>query len=137
MDPLSMTASIVAILKLTETVTSYLNHARKASADRTKIAIEAASIYSLLTTLRFRVEEARRDEPWFSQVKMLALENGPLEQFKSTLESMVAKIQPVTSFVKMGKALAWKFDKAEIQDALDKIERLKSLIHLALANDLL
>ena len=59
MDPLSMTASNIAILQITESVISYLNAIRNPSADQRNNAIEASSHYALLTTLRFRVEAAR------------------------------------------------------------------------------
>jgi hypothetical protein len=136
-DPLGMTASILAILQITETVMSYLNDVRKASSDRASLAIEASSIYGLLIALRFRVEQAHGDDPWFILVRQLAVENGPLEQFKSTLEWMVAKIQPATGIAKVGKAFTWRFDKADVEDALRKMERIKSLVNLYLTNDLL
>jgi activator of HSP90 ATPase len=53
------------------------------------VAIEASSLYSLLTSLRFRVEGARSDDTWFIQAKLLGTENGPLDQFKDVLEKMV------------------------------------------------
>ena len=91
MDPLSLTASIIAVLQLTSTLTSYISEARNATADQVKVAVEAGNLYSLLTTLRFRVEEARSDDPWFNRVKLLGRENGPLDQFKIVLETMVSQ----------------------------------------------
>jgi hypothetical protein len=137
MDPLSMTASIIAVLQLTESVIGYLNTIRNASADQRNIAIEASSLYGLLTTLRFRVEAACSDDPWYLQVKKLGEENGPLDQFKSALELIAVKIQPGTGASKAIKVLTWKFDRAKVQDALIKMERLKTLVSLALQNDLL
>ena len=92
MDPLSVTAGIIAVLQLTSTVASYISDARNANAEQQKVAIEASNLSSLLTRLRFRVEEAENsqsDDPWFNQVKRLGIENGPLEQLKNILETMV------------------------------------------------
>ena len=56
MDPLSMTASIIAVLRPTSTLAAYLNDVRNASAEQKTITIEASNLYGLLTSLRFRVE---------------------------------------------------------------------------------
>jgi hypothetical protein len=69
MDPLSITASIIVILQLTTTLTGYINDVRHATREQAKVAVEASNLYSLLTSLRFRVEEARSDDPWLNQVK--------------------------------------------------------------------
>ena len=92
MDPLSVTAGIIAVLQLTSTVASYISDARNATAEQQKVAIEASNLSSLLTRLRFLVEEAEKsqsDDPRFNQVKRLGIENGPLEQLKNILETMV------------------------------------------------
>ncbi len=92
MDPLSITASIIAILQLTTMLTGYINDVRHATREQAKVAVEASNLYSLLTSLRFRVEEARSDDPWLNQVKRLGNKNGPLDQFKDVLEKMVEQI---------------------------------------------
>ncbi len=137
MDPLSMTASISAILQLAGTVLNYLNDVKDASKDRARIATEASNVYSLLTTLRYRVEEARSGDPWFIAVRTLGVGNGPLDHFKVGLEQLAAKLGPANGLRKVGKMLTWKFDKTEIDGILFRIERMKTLIGLALTNDLL
>jgi hypothetical protein len=136
MDPLSMTASIIAVLQLTSTLTSYINNVRKATAEQAKMAVEASNLFSLLTSMRFRVEGARSDDPWFNQVKMLGTENGPLDQLKDTLETMVETISSSRKRDQIKSALMWKLTKSQVEDALMRMERLKSLITCALANDL-
>jgi hypothetical protein len=140
MDPLSLTASIVAVLQLTSTLTSYINEARNATAEQAKVAVEASNLYSLLTTLRFRVEEAEKsqsNDPWYGQVKLLGKTNGPLDQFKDILDTMVNKLSSSRKRDQFKSALLWKFTEREVEDALARMERLKSLISYALANDLL
>jgi len=87
-----MTASIIAILQLTTTLTSYINDVRNTTAEQAEVAVEASNLYALLTSLRFHVEGARSDDPCFNQVKMLGIQDGPLDQFKFVLERMVDKI---------------------------------------------
>ena len=68
-------------------------------------------------------------------MKSLNVPTGPLEQFKIALEHLASKLAPVDGLRKVGKALAWPFQKTEIQDILNMIERQKSLFNLALQND--
>lgn len=63
MDPLSMTAGIIAILQLTTTLTGHINDVRHATTEQVKVAVEASNLYSLLASLRFQVEAARSDDP--------------------------------------------------------------------------
>ena len=137
MDPLSMTASIIAILQLTSTLTNYINNVRKATAEQAKVAVEASNLFSLLTSMRFRVEGTRSDDPWFNQVKMLGTNNGPLDQLRETLEEMVETISSSRKRDQIKSALMWKFTKSQVDEMLQRMERLKSLITCALANDLL
>ena len=137
MDPLSITASIIGILQLTKTLTGYLNSVRNATTEQQKVAIEASNLYGLLTSLRFRVEVARSADPWFQHVKLLGLENGPLDQLKDALETIVKKTSSSGKTGQIKSALTWDCKKSEVDEALDRIERLKSLITYALNSDLL
>lgn len=132
-----MTASIVAILQLTTTLTGYINDVRHATAEQAKVAVEASNLYSLLTSLRFRVEAVRSDDPWFSQVRILGIHDGPLDQFKDVLERMVGLISSSRKRDQIKSALMWKFTKSEVENALKRMERLKSFINCALTGDLL
>jgi hypothetical protein len=92
MDPLSVTASIAALLQLSNKVIGYLNDVNDAPKDRAKCAIEASNAHSLLTNLRYRLEEGNVDTPWFTAIRALAIENGPLDQFKGSLELLQDKL---------------------------------------------
>lgn len=137
MDPLSTTTSIIAILQLTTTLTGYINDVRNAITEQAKMAVEASTLYSLLTSLRFRVEAARSDDPWFNQVKILGTQNGPLDQFKEVLERMVEQISSSRKRDQIKSILTWKFTKSKVENTLKRIERLKSLINCVLIENLL
>ncbi|RYO78730.1 hypothetical protein DL762_008550 [Monosporascus cannonballus] len=115
MDPLSVTASIVAILQLTSKVIEYLNDVKDASKDRARCAIEASNLYSLLVTLRFRLEEGNSNEPWYASVRALGVENGPLDQYRHALEELQPKTTSGSRIKKMANTLTWKFSKNEVQ----------------------
>jgi hypothetical protein len=88
MDPLSATASIIAILQLSSKVVAYLTNVRDASKERKKCAVETSTLHSLLLNLRFRLEEGSADRLWYTAIRALAVENGPLDQFKQALETL-------------------------------------------------
>ena len=136
MDPLSLAASITAVLQLTGTVVSYLNDVKEASKERAQVAVEASMVYGLLTSLKYRIEDANPDEAWYTTVRMLGEENGALDQYQAALKLLASKLD-TRKGTKVGRALMWKFDKVEIAKILSKIERVKSLISVALTNDLL
>ena len=135
MDPLSGTASIIAVLQLSAKVLGYLNDVKDASKDRAKCAVEASNIHSLLINLRFRLEEGGTDATWYTAVRALGVENGPLDQFKQALEALQTKMTDGGRLKKAGEAQVWKFKKDEIASILGRIERLKTLIEIALQMD--
>lgn len=136
MDPLSLTVSITALLEVIGIIIGYLNDVRDASEDRFKFAMELYGLNNLLTVLRNRVKDATGDS-WFATVRALGVENGPLDQFRSNIVRLASKLEPVDGIEKVKRALTWKFDKTEIVDILSRIERIKTLVSLALENDLL
>ena len=135
MDPLSVTASLVAILQLLTKVVGYLNDVKDASKDRAKCAIEAASLQSLLLDLRFRLEDGNPNDPWYDAVRALGVQNGPLDQFKQMLEQLQARMTSGGRLHNLRDALVWRFSKEEITRILAKMERLKTLVLVALQMD--
>ena len=136
MDPLSLSASIVAVLQITGKLLSYLNDVRNTTKDQAQLAVEASNVYGLLASLRFRVEQSKAHDPWLSAVHNLGTENGPLDQAKEALERLVSKAEPCEGIQRLGKQLKWKFEKSEMRDILNKIERIKTLVNIALTDDL-
>jgi hypothetical protein len=134
MDPLSITASIVAVLQLTHAVVGYLIDVKNAPRDRTRCALEASNLYNLLVTLRLRLEESS-DELWYAEVRALDVENGPLDQYKRALEQLQKKITSGSGIKKIGNTLWWKFIKDEVTSILSRMERLKELVQIALEMD--
>lgn len=135
MDPLSVTASIITVIALTGAVIRYLNDVKDAPKDRARCAVEAASVQSLLTRLRYRLDEAVPENPWLQEVRMLAVKNGPIDQFKAAMEQLEAKLRPKVGLNKVGETLVWKLTKTEVAEILSRIERLKSLTQIALEMD--
>ena len=136
MDPLSATASIIAILQLSAKVLTYLNDVKEASKDRVRCEIEVSNLHSLLVSLRFRLEEGSASQPWYTTVRALAVENGQLDQFKQALETLQTRMTDGGRLKNAaGEPLVWNFKKKEIASILGRIERLKVLVEIALEMD--
>ena len=141
MDPVTaigLLASIVQLIDVTLKTVKYLNEVKDAPKEQAKFAREATSLLSLFTDLRYRVEESQEtasSDTWFSGLKSLGRQGGPLDDFKFTMEELADKLKPAQGMKKIEKALCWTIEKKEIEAILLKIERLKSLINYALQND--
>ena len=136
MDPLSITASITALLQLTSTVIQYVNGVRGAAQDRGRIVSELAGVNSILLILQDEADRDEQDDQWSSTFESLNRPEGPLEQFRKALERLSSKLAPpATGLKKVGKAISWPFQKEEIKEILSSIERQKALLNLARQND--
>jgi len=135
MDPLSATASIIAILQLSAKVLEYLSNVRDAPKERSHCEAEISNLSALLRALRDHVQTGYQSQLWYTAIAELAAPKGPLDQFKQALEALQNKITDGGRLKKLGEALVWKFKKEEIAGILDRIERLKSLVGIALQMD--
>lgn len=135
MEPLSVTASIIAVLQLSAKVLLYISDVRNAPTERSHCEAEVSNLSALLRALRDHVQTADSSQPWYTNVEKLAAPNGPFDQFKQALEALQNIITDGGRLKKVGEALVWKFKKEEITGILQQIERLKSLVEIALQND--
>ena len=100
-----MTASIAAILKLSNDVLKYLNDVKDAPSSRRLCAIEVTNLYLILQQLDSRREEGGASQRWYTAVRALAVENGPLDQFKEALEMLQDKLTNRGRLKEVGEAL--------------------------------
>ena len=135
MEPISFTASIVTIIQLTGTIVGYLNDVKDAPKDRARCATEASNLFNLLNRLRYRLEDADIAQPWYTATRALAVEGGPFDQYRSALEQLQPKVSSSHGITKIGNALVWKFSKQEVNLILSRMERLKTLVQIALEMD--
>jgi hypothetical protein len=135
MDGLSVAASIIAVLQLTGAVIGYLNDVKNAPKECQQCTIEASHIQNLLINLRYRLEQGQAGDPWFTAVWALNIENGPLDQYKLALKQLRSRVEIQGGVQKIKRRLLWKFSKEEVASILVRMERLKSLMHIALELD--
>ena len=135
-DPLSVTASIVALLEFSAKVIGYLNDVKNGSEDRGKVLSEIASVNCVLYSLREKANDDKQDDAWSSTFQSLNVPKGPLDQIRTALESLSRKLAPPsTSLTKARKGMTWPFQKREVKEILERIERAKALLSLARQND--
>lgn len=96
MDPLSITLSITALLKLTKDVVFYVKEAKDSSDERKKFVRETSGLSGMLTTLIDFVNEEDRDNPWLIAILQLVAKDGPVDQFALALQQLKAKIAPTS-----------------------------------------
>lgn len=137
MDPLSISASIEALLGVTSTVIQYVNAVKGAAEDRRMILSQLASVSGILYSLQEQADQARKkDDQWSSTFQSLGVPEGPLHQIRRALERLSSKLDPpATPMKKLGKAIVWPFQREEIREILASIERQKALLNLARQND--
>src|SRR5256885_204326 len=135
MDPLSVTASVIAILQLAGEVIGYLNDVKDSPKECRKCMVEISNSNTLLLKLNLRLSESSSKEPWYTEVQGLAVKDGPLNQYKLALQQLLAKVKPANGMRKLANPLMWKFIKEEVASILARMERLKSLVSIALEMD--
>ncbi|KAL8827623.1 MAG: hypothetical protein Q9191_003073 [Dirinaria sp. TL-2023a] len=138
MDPISaigLTASLVQLMSTVTKTIGYLNDVKNAPKERTQLAQETLSLLGLLISLRDKVETADPTSPWFDRVRTLNQSGGTLQRYKTSLDGLARLVKPEAALKDVGKKLVWPFDKKKIHDALMMIERLKTLISIALQED--
>jgi hypothetical protein len=135
MDPLSVTASVIAILQLTGAVIGYLNDVKDAPKECQQCATEASNLQSLLINLLYHLNQGHTGDRWYTAVRALNVENGPLDQYKQALEQLQIRVEIRDGVQKVKRRLLWKFSKEEVASIQARMERLKSLVSIALEMD--
>jgi hypothetical protein len=135
MDGLSAAASIIAVLQLTGAVIGYLKDVKDAPKECQQCMSEASNLENLLKSLLRRLVEGQAGDPWFTAIVDLDIKNGPLDQYKQALEQLRSKVEDQDGVHKFKRRLLWKFSKEEVKSILARMERLKSIVIVALEMD--
>lgn len=135
MDPLSITASIIAVTQLTSEVIKYLIDVKDAPKECQRCVVEASNLWVLLTNLRCRLEGVSADDAWFTSLRGLNAAGGVIDQYKAALEQLKSRVVVSDGMQKFKTRLEWKFSKAEVEQIFKRFERLISLVQVALEMD--
>jgi hypothetical protein len=116
----------------TKTVIDYINDVKNASEDQKNLFDDLVTTQTFLTQL----DSHTHHEDWKETMEALSATGGPFDQLKLELMRMKRKLEPPTGkLAKAGKALGYHFIKDDIKKHFDRIERIKTLLHLAVQNN--
>jgi len=135
MNPLSFTASVIALIRLTGTVITLLSAVKDTSKARHQCELEVKNILHLLENLRDRCDGRNSRDPWFASVRQLSVSGGLFDQFRDALKQLQHELEPAKGLKRAGKTLAWKFNATDLERIFSVIERLKSSLQIELEKD--
>ncbi|KAF4436368.1 hypothetical protein F53441_13284, partial [Fusarium austroafricanum] len=135
MDPLSATASIIAVIQLSSNVVKYVNAAAGATKERKRLREGVRSCEFILQQLNDGADDSEEGKAWSETIKALEAPDAPLGRLDVALRAIEVKIQPKEGEKKALARLKWPFNEREVGEILAAIEREKSLLGLALDND--
>ncbi|OCL07885.1 hypothetical protein AOQ84DRAFT_267871, partial [Glonium stellatum] len=139
MDPLSITASLIAVLQISGAVVStcyeYRAKVKGASQDAARIVDEVNSIRDVLEKIFKLAENAEANSLPLSNFETLNKPDGPLLQCEAELILLQAKLKPAHGWKGIRNALVWPLKEGDVDRCLDRISRLKQTLQLALTVD--
>src|SRR5271170_6274610 len=123
-DPLSMTASVIAVVEISNSVIShcyqYVTKAYNAQNDVLRLINVVSSLKDILDDLDTQMK-TKGDKPE-SHLHRL---DPPLKTCKQLLERIYSKLSVVPEKVNFKGKLKWPFKEKEIKDILERIEKQK------------
>lgn len=135
MDPLSTTASIIAVIQLTSNVVHYISTAAGATKDRTRLRSELQACDDILQQIRDQSEETEESRAWTETIKTLEAPGAPLGRLKAALLLLENKLQPRDGVLRTVAALKWPFEEKEIEKVVHTVRGERDLLQLALNNE--
>ena len=143
MDPLSVTASIIAVLQLTGTVVSlcydFRSRIKNAPRDLKRIISEVISLRDVLERLVRLADSAEtagsNESTQLSTLKLLNKPDGLLVKCQAELTALEKKLKPAIGVKAVSKLLSWPLKERDVEKTLACIGRLKATLSLALTAD--
>ncbi|KAJ7784218.1 ankyrin repeat-containing domain protein [Mycena metata] len=134
MEAIGLAASILQLIQATKPVFDYVKDVRDGPVQRSEIVANMAALTALLGVLQTQSTALSSNSgPVFTAIKGLTT---PLDELRDLLVKIGRKVQdPKTTTQKLKGRLTWTLDKSDVQDLLLKVERVKTLVMLAIQND--
>ncbi|KAL8959463.1 MAG: hypothetical protein Q9193_003678 [Seirophora villosa] len=132
MDPVNALASVVTLIGVTAKTVKYVTEMKDAPKERQNLSTEITDLLKMLTGLQNMIENPRRSKTSFDGVNSLVTADGPFDQLREALEQLNKKLKAKKGIKNYARVLVWPLVKEECKGVLSKMERVKSLIRLAL-----
>lgn len=129
-DPLSVAASITALLSLTKSLVKYINGTVNASEDKKSLSAEIRDTTVVLATLQELVQPHAQEDllPAAGSLEALARIMAGLEKTLVPLRAMLES----DGRSKLRGVLAWPFHEKEVRETIAAVERHKMSLSLTL-----
>jgi len=140
MDPLSITASSIAILQISGTIINicydYRSRVKHAAKDAIRIIAELNGLRNVIDALFLLLEdESENKHSQRSALGNLAQVDGPLARCEENLKALEKKLEPKEGWRATKAAIFWPLKEPDVRKVLQNIDSTKSTIQLALAAD--
>ena len=143
MDPLSLTASIIAVVQISGAVISlcheYRTRAKGAVKEATRITEELKSLKDVLERLLKLAEvEAARGSSRLQTLQPFLEPGGTLPKCQEDLTALqlkLAKLTPETGLKMLMRKLKWPLTEKEVKKVIEDIARSREAISFALIID--
>jgi hypothetical protein len=135
MDPLSVSASVIAILDLSAEIIKYINDASGAPKERKRLRDEVRACEALLQDLKDEAGDSETKIAWKDTITALEAPGAPLGRLGATLGILKAELRPREKLRSTLKSLKWPLEAAKVDKFVNAMEREKSLLALALTNN--
>lgn len=140
-DPLSITASLIAVGQVTGNIISscysYQQGLKNARKDISRIILESQTLRSVIERLLDQVTEDESSGVVLpSLARMISKSGGLFEICSKDLARLEERLQtPVDKWKRLGDRLLWPLRESEIAKEVDNIHRMRSVIESGLAVD--
>ncbi|KAK0439023.1 uncharacterized protein EV420DRAFT_1486485 [Desarmillaria tabescens] len=132
-EALGIASSIITLVDAAHIIVSYLKDVKKTPKEHDKLSKELSNLAIYLNVVDQLTRMVDAGDPWLVMVQRLS---GPFMQLDVLLKDIKKKLEPASDGMgKMKQRLLWKFSKESIEDALERIERIKSLMIVAIQQD--
>ncbi|KAJ7125994.1 hypothetical protein C8R44DRAFT_979911 [Mycena epipterygia] len=140
MDAVGFVASVVALVQGAGALLEYVKDMKDGPSERAGLQSSLVVLRGLLHTLKDQFDNPPPNPPasttWATATSRLAVADGPFVQLSVLLQRVQEKLEtPATRIGQLQQKLKWTLDKTDVAELLIKVERVKSLIILALQND--
>ncbi|KAJ9298846.1 hypothetical protein DTO271G3_3088 [Paecilomyces variotii] len=134
MDPLSISASIVALLQLSGNIIQLLATIASQNTVARALALEISATRGLLTSLS---DIAALDSEWNDKLREIVMADKPLQLLGNLLRKLEENLEDgsPSRLSQIGRKIIWPFRLQESQEMMDMARKVRGILAEALALD--
>jgi hypothetical protein len=139
MDPLSVSASVVALVDITvktiSTCAKLISKAKNASKELGKVSSEVNDLKGILEDVKGPVQDA--DSPQYARVKEARREGGPFAKCESVMAEIQEELEKLDGVPSWQFKMKWLASESKVMRLLKDLDTAKKSLALALAGQTL